>query len=393
MNRQLTQNIELIQRTKACFTARFGLNPACTVHAPGRINIIGEHIDYNDGFVLPAAIDKFICFAFRRNDMGLCRVVAMDLEEEFLIDPSAEISKDDRAWTNYLRGVLLQLQRKNLDIRGFDCVFGSNIPVGAGLSSSAALECGFLAGINTLFGLHLAPVEIALMGQQAEHWTGVNCGIMDQFASMLGKENQVVKIDCRSLDYTYHVADLQDYSLVLFDSGVKHSLASSAYNQRRSECEEGLKMIRKHYPDITSFRDCNPNHLKALKHVLSPAVYKRCSFVVKEIARVEKACEALETGNMVLLGQLMHETHIGLSMDYEVSCAEIDFLVETAMEEAFVLGARMMGGGFGGCTPNLIKNEFRDALEQKLTTAYRNKFGLELKSYAVKISEGGMIFV
>jgi galactokinase len=388
MDQQLMKNEELIQRTKACFTARFGLNPAFTVHAPGRINIIGEHVDYNDGFVLPAAIDMIICFAFHPNDTGICRIVAMDLEEEFLIDPSAEISQDEMAWTNYLRGVLVLLQQKNMDIRGFDCVFGSNIPVGAGLSSSAALECGFLAGIDALFQLHLPPVEIALMGQQAEHWTGVNCGIMDQFASVLGKEDQVVKIDCRSLEYAYHVADLQDCSLVLFDSAVKHSLASTAYNQRRTECEEGLKMIRKHYPDITSFRDCNPHHIEALKHVLSPTVYKRCSFVVNEIARVEKACDALETGNMVLLGRLMHETHIGLSKEYEVSCPEIDFLVDLAMEEAFVLGARMMGGGFGGCTINLVRNGFQDILEQKLTTAYRKKFGLELKSYAVRISDG-----
>ena len=225
-------------------------SPEIIVHAPGRINLIGEHIDYNDGYVLPAAIDKIVCFAFEINNSNTANIKAIDLNESVLIDITKEEIVSDVVWTNYLRGVLFQLKLKGHKIRGFNCVFSSNIPIGSGLSSSAALECGFLFGINEMFNLDIKPIDIALMGQSAEHWVGINCGIMDQFSSIMGLENKVIKIDCRTLDYTYHDADFANYSLILFDSNLQHSLFTSEYNNRRIECDEGLSIINENYPEI-----------------------------------------------------------------------------------------------------------------------------------------------
>ena len=223
----------LIKTTRAFFEKSFGTEPQKIVLSPGRINIIGEHIDYNDGYVLPAAIDKIICFAFEKSDSSISKIIAIDLDDSFEVDLTTDMELTDNVWTNYIRGVINQLKSKGFEINGFNCVFSSSIPVGSGLSSSAALECGFLFGINELFDLKIKPVDIALMGQSAEHWVGINCGIMDQFSSVMGRENKVIKIDCRTLEYEYHNADFNDYSLVLFDSNVKHSLMTSAYNERR----------------------------------------------------------------------------------------------------------------------------------------------------------------
>lgn len=382
----------LIQNTTAFFKEKFGNVPDKIVLSPGRINIIGEHIDYNDGYVLPAAIDKVICFAFEKTNSKNSKIIAIDLDESFEINVEEPLALHDAIWTNYFRGVLQQLKNNGLAIEGFNCVFSSNIPVGSGLSSSAALECGFLYGLNELFHLNIQPVDIALMGQSAEHWVGINCGIMDQFASVMGKENQVIKIDCRTLEYEYHKADFSGYSLVLFDSNVKHSLFSSAYNQRRQECEEGLAILTAHFPEVTSFRDCTEAQILSSKDKMTEAVFKRSYFAIKEIKRVTLACEALDRGDILTLGQLLFDTHEGLSKEYEVSCAELDMIVDTLKKEPAVVGSRVMGGGFGGCTINLIKKGEEEAIRTKLAQLYQATFGIELKTYEVAISNGTSIY-
>lgn len=385
-------NTQLIKTTTAFFEKTFGNTPQKIVLSPGRINIIGEHIDYNDGYVLPAAIDKVICFAFEKTNSKNSKIIAIDLDESFEINVEEPLALHDAIWTNYFRGVLQQLKNNGLAIEGFNCVFSSNIPVGSGLSSSAALECGFLYGLNELFHLNIQPVDIALMGQSAEHWVGINCGIMDQFASVMGKENQVIKIDCRTLEYEYHKADFSEYSLVLFDSNVKHSLFSSAYNQRRQECEEGLAILTAHFPEVTSLRDCTEAQILSSKDKMTEAVFKRSYFAIKEIKRVTLACEALDRGDILTLGQLLFDTHEGLSKEYEVSCAELDMIVDTLKKEPAVVGSRVMGGGFGGCTINLIKKGEEEAIRTKLAQLYQATFGIELKTYEVTISNGTSIY-
>lgn len=382
----------LIKKTTAFFEESFGSSPEKMVLSPGRINIIGEHIDYNDGYVLPAAIDKIICFAFEKNNSKQSRIIAIDLNDEFEIDLTETVELNEKVWTNYFRGVINQLRLGGFAFEGFNCVFSSNIPVGSGLSSSAALECGFLYGINTLFNLNIKPIDIALMSQKAEHWVGINCGIMDQFSSVMGLENKVIKIDCKTLEFEYHDANFNDYSLILFDSNVKHSLFTSAYNTRREECEEGLSIIKSHFPEITSFRDCSENQVLSLQDKMSSEVFKRSYYVVKEIGRVSKACEALDKGEIEVLGQLMFETHEGLSSEYEVSCAELDFLVDTVKKENSVIGSRLMGGGFGGCTINLIQKGEEDVIKAKLSKLYFETFNIELKIYDVKIGNGTSLY-
>jgi galactokinase len=382
----------LIQDTTAFFKEKFGNVPDKIVLSPGRINIIGEHIDYNDGYVLPAAIDKIICFAFEKNNSNTANIQAIDLNESVVIDVTKEEIVSEIVWTNYLRGVLFQLKLKGYKIGGFNCAFSSNIPIGSGLSSSAALECGFLFGINEMFNLGIKSIDMALMGQSAEHWVGINCGIMDQFSSVMGLENKVIKIDCRTLDYTYHDADFVDYSLILFDSNVTHSLFTSEYNNRRIECNEGLSIIKENYPEIESFRDCDVDHLTSLKSKMSDNVFRRSLYVIKEIKRVIQACAALDKGDIKTLGELMFETHEGLSKDYEVSCAELDYLVDLAKAEEDVIGSRLMGGGFGGCTITLVKKESENAIKEKFTKLYADQFNIELKIYDVKISNGTSLY-
>lgn len=378
----------LIQNTTAFFEKSFETKPEKIVLSPGRINIIGEHIDYNDGYVLPAAIDKVICFALEKNNSKKSKIIAIDLNEEFEIDLTQEVKLSDIVWTNYIRGVIKQLQDNGFSFEGFNCVFSSNIPVGSGLSSSAALECGMIFGIQQLFDLKIEKVDIALLGQKAEHWVGINCGIMDQFSSVLGLENKVIQLDCNTLDYHYHNADFKDYSLVLFDSNVKHSLFTSEYNTRRIECEQGLSIIKSHFPEVKSFRNCTEEQLLSIQDKMDETVFKRVHYVVKEINRVIKACEALNKGNIEELGQLLFETHYGLSQEYEVSCAELDMLVDTAKADNTIIGSRLMGGGFGGCTINLIKKGHENEVKSKFSNLYLNTFGIELKFYDVKISNG-----
>ncbi|MFM9824510.1 galactokinase [Flavobacterium sp.] len=385
-------DINLIANTKQSFLKYFGNEPEVVILSPGRINIIGEHIDYNDGFVMPAAIDKIICFAFEKSKSITSRIIALDLNEEFSIDFSKKPNLDDKVWTNYIRGVVNQLQLNGFDFEGVNCVFSSNIPSGSGLSSSAALECGFLKGVKELYELSIKPIDIALMSQKAEHWVGINCGIMDQFASVLGVENKVIKIDCKTLEYDYHNADFGDYSLILLDSNVKHSLFTSEYNQRREECEIGLTIIKRKFPEVKNFRDCTEDHILDTKGEMEEDVFKRCYYVVKEISRVIKASIALDNNDIEGLGKLLFETHDGLTREYEVSCEELDYLVDFAKTESSIIGSRMMGGGFGGCTINLVKKGQEEVMKEKIQQLYHDKFNIELKSYDVKIGNGTTIY-
>jgi len=380
---------KLIQHTTKHFEKLFQKKPEYIFLSPGRINIIGEHVDYNDGFVLPAAINKYICFAISENENSECVLVAKDLNEAYSFDIKDQLQPVEKMWVNYIIGVLHQLKEKGLPEKGFTIVFSSTIPMGAGLSSSAALECGIAYAMNKMFQLKLSKEEITRIGQKAEHtFAGVNCGIMDQFASVFGKKNKVIKLDCTTLAYEYHKADFKEYQLVLFDSCVKHTHLTSGYNDRRNEVEQGLAIIKANYPEVTSFRNCTEKMVLSLKNTLSEIIFNRCLFVVQEIERVPLAIKALSNGNINQLGELMTKTHYGLSELYEVSCPEMDFLVTEALGEAEVVGARMMGGGFGGCTINVVKKETANNVIKKLTKAYKLKYNIDLKAYKIKIAKG-----
>jgi galactokinase len=383
----------LVRLNKENFIKNFGYQPEKTILSPGRINIIGEHTDYNDGFVLPAAIDKSVCFSISiNNNESLCKIIALDLNDSLEIDLNGQIAPSPLSWTNYLLGILFQLKEKGFALSGFNCAFSSNIPVGSGLSSSAAIECGFAYALNKIFRLMLKPIEIVKMGQVAEHnFAGVKCGIMDQFASVFGKEKHVIKLDCRSLEYQYFPADFVNYSILLFDTNVKHALASTAYNKRRAECEEAVSIIKKFYPDILSLRDCSVSQLEKHREYFDETIFKRCHYVVKEINRVEKACEALKISDIKRLGELMFETHYALSDEYEVSCMELDLLVDTVKKEDAVIGARLMGGGFGGCTINLVEKGKEEYIKNKVSEIYINNFGKQLSIYDVCISNGSSL--
>jgi galactokinase len=380
---------KLIQNASEHFEKSFQNKPEHIFLSPGRINIIGEHVDYNDGFVLPAAINKYVCIAISPNKNSKCKIVAKDLNEVFEFDLKDTLVPNQTMWINYILGVLQQLKEQKQFDNGFNAVFSSSVPIGSGLSSSAAVECGFAYAFNKMFALGLTKEEIALIGQKSEHtFVGVNCGIMDQFASVFGKKDKVIKLDCNTLAYEYHKADFKKYSLLLLDSNVKHTHLTSGYNDRRNEVEQGLAIIKSHFPEVKTFRSCTEDMVNTLKNVLGEIVYKRCHFVVKEIQRVQDAVDALENLDFNRLGNLMTETHHGLSKEYEVSCEELDFLVDAVANETSVLGARMMGGGFGGCSINLVEKGSEKELIEKISAQYRSKFGIELKSYKVKISKG-----
>jgi galactokinase len=379
---------KLVQHTTEHFEKMFHSKPEYIFLSPGRINVIGEHIDYNDGFVLPAAINKYIYFAISKNANSECNIIAKDLNDSYKFDINEELKPIDKMWVNYILGVLHQLKEKGLN-QGFNIVFSSTIPMGAGLSSSAALECGIAYAMNKMYALSLSKEEIALIGQKSEHtFVGVNCGIMDQFASVFGKKNKVIKLDCNTLEHQYYKANFKNHSLLLLDSNVKHTHLTSGYNDRRNEVEEGLSIIKQHFPEVKSFRDCTYIMLLGLKEKLGETIFNRCHFVIKEIQRVQDAAAALSNHDFIQLGKLMSETHHGLSKEYEVSCEEIDFLVDAVQNEDSVLGARMMGGGFGGCSINLVKKGSENELIEKISEQYLAQFSIKLKAYKVKISKG-----
>lgn len=363
-----------------------------TAQAPGRINIIGEHTDYNLGFVLPAAINKFTTVTLRPSeDPNLCTITALDLGETASFD-LRDPKPMEPGWVNYIMGVAAELQKSGAQFPGFIASFSGTIPIGGGMSSSAALECSVAVGLNTLFDLQLPIDTMMYAAQMAEHnFVGTKCGIMDMFASMHGKTKQAMLLDCRSMEYKYFPIDLGDFQLLLLNTNVSHSLAGSAYNERRAACETGAAIIQQKFPEVTSLRDVTLPMLEACKDVLDPLVAQRCRYVVAENDRVLAATRSLSTGDHVQLGKLLYETHAGLQHEYEVSCPELDFLVAFTQQRPQVLGARMMGGGFGGCTLNIVHKAAVTELIEDASAAYREAFGRDLTPYEVDIAEGAKV--
>ncbi|MEO0580869.1 MAG: galactokinase [Bacteroidota bacterium] len=369
------------------FRDRFGGEPL-QVFAPGRINLIGEHTDYHEGFVLPASIDLGMTFAMKANDTSQIRLYAGDLHEAFeTLLPVTEPS--EVSWANYILGVVAQFQEKGMEIGGFDCVFGGNLPIGAGLSSSAALESGVGLGLTQIFGWEVDRKTLALMGQKAEHtYVRVMCGIMDQFSSLMGKEGHVFKLDCRSLDYTYLPFPVEKYDILLVNSMVKHDLADSGYNERRQDSESGLAIIQQKYPEVQMLRDATLDQVMDEGLDLSPVTRKRCRYVVEENIRVDAFAEALQTGNYEALGAQMYASHAGLQHDYEVSCFELDYLVALSRRESSILGARMMGGGFGGCTINIVEKGKTDSFIDRWQNVYEEKYQKVPEYYLMRVGPG-----
>jgi galactokinase len=372
------------------FKVKFNGEPII-IRSPGRINIIGEHTDYNEGFVLPAAIDKAIYVAISKRDDDEIHLYADDFKEDFVGNIN-DIKKREILWANYVLGVVNELQNSGKTIGGFNAFVTSDLPIGAGISSSAALECATAFALNHIFNLQIEKIDLVKHAQKAEHnFAGVMCGIMDQFASMMGKKDHCIKLDCKTLDYEYFPLKLDGYRIVLLNTNVKHSLASSAYNARRQECEQAVAWVKEHEPNVYSLRDVTEEMLDKYVLTKDSLIDKRSRFVVKEIARLQKACKDLQNGNIQALGKKMFETHDGLSKDYEVSCKELDFLVDAVRDNENVLGARMMGGGFGGCTINIIKNEAVEELVKTISKLYFKETNLNLTAIIANIEEGASI--
>lgn len=356
-------------------------------YSPGRINFIGEHIDYNDGFVMPAAINRGICYAIALNHTDELNFYAVDFNEKLSV--RVKDVKKMSGWKNYVLSVVNEFLLKGLEVKGFDCVFGGNIANGAGISSSAAVEGGLAVAINDLFNFGFSKRELALLCQRAEHnYPGVMCGIMDQYANLFGKKDNVMLLDTRTLEHQYFPLKLDGYEIVLINTKVHHSLASSEYNVRRRQCEEGLALLKKEL-GITSFRDIkNADELLPFASRMDAKVYDRCKFVVEEIIRTQDAAALLQKDDLDAFGKKMFEAHEGLSKLYEVSCPELDFLVQLARENKNVIGSRMMGGGFGGCTINIIRNEAIKDFLTDTTEAYQKKFQINPEVIDVKVVDG-----
>ncbi len=369
-------------KLRTAFIERFSSNPIFYASA-GRINLIGEHTDYNGGFVFPGAIDKYIMTAININGTDKVRLYSVDMNQytEFGL---REEDKPAEQWACYVFGVCREVIKRGFEVKGFDAVFAGNVPLGAGLSSSAALESCFAYALNDLFNDNKISIfELALIGQSTEHnYCGVNCGIMDQFASVFGKKDCLMRLDCRSLEFKYFPFKPVGYKLVLVNSQVKHELVDSPYNKRRESCERVAKTL-----GVETLRDADMSMLEAAKDQISDEDYKRAVYVIGEKQRVLDVCEALEKGDYETVGQRMYETHHGLSKDYEVSCEELDFLNDVA-KECGVTGSRIMGGGFGGCTINLVKEELYDTFVQTAKTKFNEKYGIEPIIIDVVISDG-----
>ncbi|WP_140937917.1 galactokinase [Sphingobacterium lumbrici] len=369
----------------------FGSEPDLLAKSPGRINIIGEHTDYNEGFVLPTAIDKAIYIAVGKRKDQEIHLYAEDFNENYSVN-IADLAVTDKGWPNYILGVVDQLQQLNLPVDGFNLYLDGDVPPGSGLSSSAAVECATGFALNELFSFDLKRVDIAKIGQLAEHtYAGVKCGIMDQFASVLSKEGHVLRLDCRTLEYEYVPLELGAYEIVLLNTNVKHSLASSAYNKRRELCEQGVVWVKEKYGHVNSLRHVTVEMLDELVKDRDVETYTKCKYVVEENIRLDKACDALKRGDIEELGNQLFLAHTALSQEYEVSCAELDFLVDFVKDIPEVVGARMMGGGFGGCTINIVKKGFGQQLAETIAPAYKSKFGLELDPIFVKAAGGSQL--
>lgn len=374
---------ELIKEVTDSFKDQFHSEPLI-VFSPGRINLIGEHTDYNEGFVFPAAIDKGIALAIQKSEESNSKVFALNKEElyEFGLDQIKPLKNGD--WRNYILGVVAELQVLGKTIGNFNGVFSGNIPGGAGMSSSAALENSFVFGINELFNLGLSKEEMIYVSQKAEHnYAGVKCGIMDQYASMFGIEDSALLLDCRTVTSKPYRIDFKDYDLMLINTNVKHDLAETAYNDRREVCEKVSQLL-----GVVALRDATATDLDKIKQDISEADYQKALYVIEENNRVKKFATAIENDDLRTLGNLLFQSHDGLSIQYKVSCTELDFLVTQAQGSSDVIGARMMGGGFGGCTINLVRRSGMEAFKKQVSKDFKNEFGRACSVYEVKLSQG-----
>lgn len=377
-----------IDDVRSRFIKHFDGTTGTIFAAPGRINLIGEHTDYNGGFVFPGAVEQGMIAEIKPNGTRNIRAYSIDLKDYF--EFSLDDEKGPRATHfRYIFGVAKELMKRGVKVEGFDTAFAGDVPLGAGMSSSAALESCYAYALNELFGGNLDKMELAKVGQATEHnYVGVNCGIMDQFASIFGKQGNLVRLDCRSGEYQYFPWEPKDYKLVLVNSRVKHELVGSPYNDRRQSCENVVKAIKATTkPEAETLRDCTWDDLEAVKDKVSEVDYRRAKFVLGEADRVMAVSDALQKGDYEKVGECMYATHVGLSKEYEVSCEELDFLVNLATD-CGVTGSRIMGGGFGGCTINLVRSDLYATFVEVCQTQYKKKFGKSCKIIDVVIGDG-----
>ncbi len=367
-------------------------DPELTVYSPGRINLIGEHTDYNMGFVLPAAIDKRIVFKIKRNESNeKCHVYSTDYDKILAFDLN-NVKPSQEEWENYILGVVFEIQKLGYELSGFDCQLDSNLPIGSGISSSAALECGLAFALNSLFQLGMSKLDIVHASQRAEHnFVGTQCGIMDQYASVMSEPGHVILLDCKTVTHKFVPLHLKPYCLLLLNTNVTHSLANSAYNTRKSECETGVAILKQNGLKTESLREVTIQDLTENETDLPPIVFKRCRYIVEENQRVLKAADSLQKNDLEEFGKLLYESHRGQQLEYEISCEELDFLVDFSIDEPQVLGSRMMGGGFGGCTINLIHEDHVDDYVEKASKAYRDRFDIDLTPVYITPSGGTFI--
>lgn len=379
-----------IEFVRSRFIKHFDGKTGNIYHSPGRINLIGEHTDYNGGFVFPGAVNKGIMCEIRPNGTDKVMAYAIDLKDrvEFGVN-DAEAPRT--SWARYIYGIVQEMKKRGVDVKGFNTAFAGDVPLGAGMSSSAALESCYAYALNDLFGDNkVSQWDMVLAGQATEHnYCGVKCGIMDQFASVFGKAGKLMCLDCRSREFDYFPFEMKGYRLVLIDSCVKHELASSAYNDRRKSCENVVEALRRKYPEktIETLRDADWDMLDAVKDSVNKEDMRCAAFVLGEKDRVQAVCKALMNSDFDTVGKKMYETHDGLSRDYCVSCEELDYLNSIAKENG-VTGCRIMGGGFGGCTINLVKEELYDKFITDAKEKYGKKYGKEAKVYDVVIGDG-----
>ncbi|UKM64380.1 galactokinase [Flavobacteriaceae bacterium GSB9] len=376
-------NRAIVNEVKTNFKKHFKTDPIL-IFSPGRINIIGEHTDYNDGFVFPAAVDKGIAAAIQKSDDDKSVAYALDLESEIEFNLKKLKPSKEGSWENYVFGVVAEIQNRNKIVGNFNIMFKGNIPGGAGMSSSAALENSVVFGLNELFDLELSKEEMILISQKAEHnYVGVKCGIMDQYASMFGIKNNALLLDCRTVESKPYEIDFKDHQLMLINTNVKHSLSDSAYNDRRSACENIAELLR-----IKALRDASESDLEKIKNQVTPENFQKALFVIQENDRALKASKAIEDNDLDTLGKLIYASHNGLSNQYKVSCEELDFLVDQAKTNSKVLGARMMGGGFGGCTINLIAKDEAENFAETTSKAYKKQFDKDCSVYFIALEDG-----
>jgi len=377
-----------IDKVRSYFIDAFGQKPTLLVRSPGRVNLLGEHTDYNDGFVLPAAIDMAIYLAVRERADQKIDIHAIDVGQSITLD-LANMEHSNLRWPDYFSGIISELHKAGHILNGVDCAFAGDLPIGKGLASSAALEGAFGYALNTLFGLGITPIDLVKIGQRAENnFVGVKCGVMDQYINIFGRKGRVIRLDCRSLLLEYYPFKSDKYQIALCDTGIRHRLEDTAYNKRRQECEESVSILRRFDPHIEALRDVSMHFLDSHSGALTDELYRRSRYVIRENFRVLNGCRDLQNDNLTAFGEKMFLSHEGLKSDYEVSIPELDILVDLSKDFKGVIGARMMGAGFGGCTITLIEKDRLAEFKTFIEKTYRTKTGKKLNVYLSRIESG-----